>query len=51
MGVGRPSVPMRAGSHEASVTLARPSRDDAGRTVSVRAPVTDVASEDCVYQA
>ena len=51
MGVGRPSAPMRAGSHTASVTVARPSRDGAGCTVRVRTPVTDVASEGWVYQA
>ena len=51
MGVGRPSAPIRAGSHSASVTFARPSRDGAGCTVSVSTPVTDVASDDWVYQA
>jgi len=52
MGVGRPSAPMRAGSHTASVTAARPFRDGGGCTVSVSTPVTDVAAaEPCVYQA
>lgn len=48
IGAGRPSAPMRAGSHSARVTFARPARSRGGRTVSVRTPVT---SDAWVYQA